>query len=193
MVHTHTRPFRRFLRELGGYLKCSKECPDHDLPASWPVPRPMSSRGQQLGGPRAGRTQFRGQTRCGGPPRPPCPRRVTVPGEEPTAGHRLQDGRPDPGQVRPNRTGTVPPRRTREPVCRPAGHHGADLALTSRGVRSSVLRLPPTVHGDGDNEFMKAVVGIARDNGVSGLPRARHPGIQHAHPRPGRLAAIWPG
>lgn len=59
------------------------------------------------------------------------------------------------------------------------------LALTSRGVRSSVLRLPPTVHGDGDNEFMKAVVGIARDNGVSGLPRARHPGIQHAHPRPG--------
>ena len=62
------------------------------------------------------------------------------------------------------------------------------LALTSRGVRSSVLRLPPTVHGDGDNEFMKAVVGIARDNGVSGLPRARHPGIQHAHPRPGD----WP-
>ena len=49
-----------------------------------------------------------------------------MPGEEPTAGHRLRDGRPDPGQVRPNRTGTVPPRRTREPACRPAGHHGAD-------------------------------------------------------------------
>jgi hypothetical protein len=69
---------------------------------------------------------FRGQTRCGGPPRPPCPRKVTVPGEEPTAGHRLRDGRPDPGQARPDRTGTVPPRRTREPACRPAGHHGAD-------------------------------------------------------------------
>jgi nucleoside-diphosphate-sugar epimerase len=42
------------------------------------------------------------------------------------------------------------------------------LALASRGVRSSVLRLPPTVHGDGDNGFMAALVGIARDKGVSG-------------------------
>jgi nucleoside-diphosphate-sugar epimerase len=42
------------------------------------------------------------------------------------------------------------------------------LALASRGVRSSVLRLPPTVHGDGDNGFMAAIVGIARDKGVSG-------------------------
>jgi len=30
-----------------------------------------------------------------------------------------------PGQVRPDRTGTVPPRRTWEPACRPAGHRGA--------------------------------------------------------------------
>jgi nucleoside-diphosphate-sugar epimerase len=42
------------------------------------------------------------------------------------------------------------------------------LALASRGVRSSVLRLPPTVHGDGDNGFMATIVGIARDKGVSG-------------------------
>jgi nucleoside-diphosphate-sugar epimerase len=42
------------------------------------------------------------------------------------------------------------------------------LAFASRGVRSSVLRLPPTVHGDGDNGFMAAIVGIARDQGVSG-------------------------
>ena len=30
------------------------------------------------------------------------------------------------------------------------------------------MRLPPTVHGDGDNGFMATLVGIARDKGVSG-------------------------
>ncbi len=42
------------------------------------------------------------------------------------------------------------------------------LALASRGVRSSVVRLPPTNHGDGDNGFMATLVSIARDRGVSG-------------------------
>ena len=35
-------------------------------------------------------------------------------------------------------------------------------------MRSSVLRLPPTVHGAGDHGFMATLVGIARDKGVSG-------------------------
>jgi len=43
------------------------------------------------------------------------------------------------------------------------------LALASRGVRSSVVRLPPTCHGDGDNGFMAALVGAARASGVSGF------------------------
>jgi nucleoside-diphosphate-sugar epimerase len=42
------------------------------------------------------------------------------------------------------------------------------LSLADRGVRSSVLRLPPTTHGDGDNGFVATQVGIARDKGVSG-------------------------
>jgi len=42
------------------------------------------------------------------------------------------------------------------------------LSLSSGGVRSSVVRLAPTNHGEGDNGFMATLVGIAREKGVSG-------------------------
>jgi nucleoside-diphosphate-sugar epimerase len=43
----------------------------------------------------------------------------------------------------------------------------AALSFATRGVRSSVIRFAPTVHGAGDYGFVATLVGIARDKGVS--------------------------
>ncbi|MFI9835339.1 SDR family oxidoreductase [Streptomyces sp. NPDC051913] len=44
------------------------------------------------------------------------------------------------------------------------------LGLSSRGVRSSAVRLPRTVHNQGSGGFAGLLTGIARRTGVSGYP-----------------------
>jgi len=74
-----------------------------------------------------------------------------------------------PGRVGTERDGhgPAPAHMTGGPQTRLASAE-TTLSLASRSVRSSVVRFPPTVHGDGDHGFMAALVGIARHKGVSG-------------------------
>jgi nucleoside-diphosphate-sugar epimerase len=67
----------------------------------------------------------------------------------------------------------TPGRLATEDTVRPTGSaiprvsEQAGLSLVSQGVRVSAMRLPPTVHGDGDHGFVPILIGLARDKGAA--------------------------
>lgn len=81
----------------------------------------------------------------------------------------ISSGTPGVSQGRVATEDSVPERGT--PAAARLCAEEAVLAFAGRGVRGSVVRLPRSVHGEGDlHGFVPRLIGIARERGVSAYP-----------------------
>lgn len=88
-----------------------------------------------------------------------------------TLGHALE-GSQRPLVIASGLVGLVQGRAALETDPAPAGwprgrSEEVMLALAERGVRTSIVRLPPSVHGQGDHGFVPRLIAIAREHGVA--------------------------
>ncbi len=76
-----------------------------------------------------------------------------------------------PGVLATERDGLAPPAHDRKVPISGANGRIANAHLTlsfaDRGIRSSIVRLPPATHGNGDNGFIATAIGFARDKGAA--------------------------